>query len=74
MTAGTSSRLVTPWRATESRIAAGSTSRSTTTAPPCHSPARAQPEPAMWNSGITASVTASASIRHGPATPAHLQR
>ena len=72
ITAGTSSMLVMRCCATASRIAGGSTSRSTTVVQPSASPTNAQPEPAMWNIGITTRLTLSASKRHLSAMPVAL--
>ena len=53
-----------------SNIAAGSTSRNTTFVEPQYRPTIAQPEPAMWNIGITAMFTLSAVKRHSWVMPA----
>jgi hypothetical protein len=72
ITAGTRSMFVMRCRATVSRIADGSTSRSTMVVAPSDRPTSAQPEPAMWNIGITARLTLSAVNRHLSAIPVAL--
>ena len=56
--------LVIRCRGIASRMATGSTSRSTTLVQPQYRPTIAHPEPAMWNMGITARLTLSAVNRH----------
>ena len=68
ITAGTKNALVTPNSGITCRMRAGSTSRRTTVRQPWYRPTIDQPEPAMWNIGITAMFTESLSNCHDSVT------
>ena len=57
MSAGTRNAVVTPNSGIARRIRTGSTSRISTVRHPWDRPASAQPDPPMWNIGITARFT-----------------